>query len=346
MDDKLLSDDVYKVLGYVEQLLNSPVTPQIPDEYAHDDRFLRFHETALGVRDSVESFAKGEMSQPIVVRGFLAGSLKALQANLRHLVWKVQQVEKGDYSQRVSFMGDFSDAFNSMVVQLATTIDILKEKEESLLNLAISLQEEARKRSIAIQELKKSEANYKYLAQHDPLTGALNRRSFFSLAIAKLKHSLSGGRSSCICMLDIDYFKAINDNYGHTEGDKALKSIVDNSLPCLRQSDIMGRFGGEEFIFLFADVDKEQGVKAAERIRTTIENNPFTLSDGTIIPLRVSLGVVDLCEESTSANCSIEQLLRNGVKAADKALYQAKAKGRNCVCFTSLDELDGLNELG
>lgn len=329
----------HMVLDHAEKLLDAMDPPPIPDEFAEDEVFIQFHEKILALREIMASFACGDLSQQIQLRGVVAGSCKALQANLRHMAWKVQQIEKGDYTQRMDFMGDFSSSFNKMVVQLETNIEALQQKEEALTNLAVSLQEEVKRRSATLLKLKKSEAEFKYLAQHDPLTGVFNRRSFFALTQESLAGAIALKRDCCFCLLDIDYFKAFNDTHGHVEGDRALKFVVDMAQSSLRQSDIMGRYGGEEFIFFFSDADLAQGYAAAERIRVAIENSPLTLDNGKTVYLRASLGVAGLLA-SWALTHSCNALQSHVIRLADEALYQAKNEGRNRVCTAELKGLD------
>lgn len=329
----------HMVLDHAERLLDAMDPPPIPEEFSGDAVFIQFHEKILALREIMASFACGDLSQQIQLRGVVAGSCKALQANLRHMAWKVQQIEKGDYTQRMDFMGDFSSSFNKMVVQLETTIKALQQKEEALTNLAVSLQEEVKRRSDTLLKLKKSEAEFKYLAQHDPLTGVFNRRSFFALTQESLVGSIALKKDCCFCLLDIDYFKAFNDTYGHVEGDNALKFVVSMAQSSLRQTDIMGRYGGEEFIFFFSDTDLSQGVAAAERIRAAIENTPLTLDDGKTVYLRASLGVAGLLA-SWALTHSCSALQAHVIRLADEALYQAKNEGRNKVCAAELKGLD------
>lgn len=330
MDHDEKTQLAHSIIEYAEKLINAPHPPDIPPEFAEDEVFVRYHEKALALRVIIASFAKGDLSPSIDIRGFVAGSFKALQANLRHLTWQVQQIEKGDYTQRIDFLGDFSSAFNNMVVQLETTMAAVKQKEEALTHLAISLQKEVEKRSAAVQALEKSEAKFKYLAQYDPLTGVFNRRSFFSLVQAELKSALARGNPCCVCLLDVDHFKLFNDTYGHVEGDSALKHVVHHGAASLRQSDIMGRYGGEEFIFFFSGADLQQGCGAAERIRTSLAENLIILADGTAVPVSASLGVSVILGEWATED--IEDLLQQVIAQADAALYQAKAQGRNRVC--------------
>jgi diguanylate cyclase (GGDEF)-like protein len=121
-------------------------------------------------------------------------------------------------------------------------------------------------------------------------------------------------------MLDIDYFKRVNDNWGHQAGDDGLIHFVNLCRKNLREGDILGRMGGEEFAILMPDTDVEQAEIVADRIRTMLEEQPLLFS-GTRIPLTVSIGISEVTAEG------IEIALSN----ADEALYEAKHEGRNRV---------------
>jgi diguanylate cyclase (GGDEF)-like protein len=220
-----------------------------------------------------------------------------------------------------------------MAKKLKTTTDALIQKEEALTELAVSLQKEARRRSEALQELKKSEQRFKYLAQHDPLTDLLNRRSFFSFAEMALESASSLNKTCFVCLLDVDDFKQFNDTFGHIEGDRALQHVVMHSLNALRQTDIMGRYGGEEFIFLLTGVEEAHGYSAAERIRLAIEKHAFSLENGGTVSLTASIGVTVITPDKETNDFAPK--LRLGITQADAALYEAKARGKNQVCMAT-----------
>ena len=308
----------------------------IPAPFAGDAEFIHYHKDSVELRNIVTAFARGDLSTSITMKGYIAGACKNWQANLRHMIWKVQQVEHGDYTQRIDFLGEFSTSFNNMVEKLAATIEELQQKEEALTALAISLQQEARRRSAALQDLKKSEQKFKELAQRDPLTNLFNRRSFFAFAETGVQSASALREPCCVCLLDVDSFKRFNDTFGHLEGDRALQYVTQHSLSELRQSDIMGRYGGEEFIFLFASVGAEQGYIAADRIRLAIEKNAFPLENGGTESLTVSIGVAVILPNEKTGDYA--QKLRQGIAQADTALYQAKAEGKNRVCMAPPEE--------
>ena len=331
MDDNEALAVARQVLDFVERLQNDRKIPSIPEPFADDADFLKYHKKIVELRGTLIALGRGDLSVPITEMGFIAGACKSLQANLRHMVWKVNQVETGDYAHRIDFLGELSASFNNMVIRLKTTMEALKEKEEALTELAVSLQKEAKRRSEAMQELKKSEERFKYLAQHDPLTGLLNRRSFFSLAEMSLASTSSLNEPCCVCLLDVDDFKKFNDTFGHLEGDRALQHVVKHSLNALRQSDIMGRYGGEEFIFLLAGTGEEYGYAAADRIRLAIETHDFSLENGVTTTLTASIGVAVIPPEKKTDDYAPK--LRQKIAEADAALYEAKAQGKNRVCM-------------
>jgi len=333
MRDKEKNALAYQVLEYVKRLQNDRKVPQIPDLFANDADFLQYHKQIVELRAMITALSKGDLQASMSTKGFIAGSCKSLQANLRHVLWMVEQVEAGDYAHRLDFLGDLSTSFNNMVVRLKTTMDALRENEEILTELAGSLQKEAQKRSKAMRDLKKSEQRFKHLSERDSLTELLNRRAFFSLADTNLKDALSLDASCCVCLIDVDNFKKFNDTFGHLEGDRALQHVARHSLATLRQTDIMGRYGGEEFIILFTGMGEAQGYAAAERVRLGIENCAFSLENGDIADITVSVGLAVILPDSETSD--IAQRLRVGIAQADAALYRAKTQGKNrTILFT------------
>jgi diguanylate cyclase (GGDEF)-like protein len=161
------------------------------------------------------------------------------------------------------------------------------------------------------------------LAQYDPLTGLLNRRGmYFSLTHSIAASFRKDQEFSCI-NIDIDFFKQINDRYGHHGGDFVLKKISETLLTNVRPTDVCSRLGGEEFVIILPDTSESYAVSAAERIRVDIEKSEIMYMDK-IIKLTSSFGVA-----THRKSIDIDYLLKD----ADKALYAAKEKGRNTVCI-------------
>lgn len=162
------------------------------------------------------------------------------------------------------------------------------------------------------------------MAITDLVTGLFTRRHFTLLAQAELERSLRYKRALGVLMVDIDWFKRVNDTYGHSVGDQVLGGVAKLCADALRGTDMVGRWGGEEFAILLPEADADGAALIAERVRATVEETGIPLSDGTCIRVTVSLGVAAL-------NPQI-QTLGALVDCADQALYQAKQTGRNRVC--------------
>lgn len=335
--DAQSADMLQSALNHIHKLLHEPAEPELPQELRENAVLCGIHEYLIGLRGTLTQFSSGDFSRDITLRGVLAGRLKTLQSNLRHMVWQVQQVDNGDFTQRVDFLGEFSQSFNHLVEQLDATLTAMRNKEQELLTLSKSLEYEVEQRNFTLRALEQSEAEFRYLAEHDPLTEVLNRRSFFDLAQRELMHAYGSKECCCLALLDVDLFKRFNDTYGHLEGDCALKHVAGISKTGLRQGDIMGRYGGEEFIFLFPRTELAQGIAVAERIRLCIAEHPVRIAQGEAF-ITASLGVTAILPDRR--NNDFLQLLQRAIRTADFALYSAKDSGRNCVRFADLEAYD------
>ena len=167
------------------------------------------------------------------------------------------------------------------------------------------------------KKLKKME----HLAYTDPLTGAYNRRYFMERAAEELGKMRRGSPYS-VLIIDIDFFKRINDTYGHPIGDEVLKILVGRIKNVLKQGTVFARFGGEEFIVLLPGISEDTALEVGWRINKTIESHKFHIED-IDIAVTISCGV-------GAANCKTSDL-NETISSADKALYSAKAAGRNTV---------------
>jgi len=160
----------------------------------------------------------------------------------------------------------------------------------------------------------------KKLADIDGLTGLNNRRHLFELTETVFEKTKKENRSFSLLMVDIDHFKNFNDTYGHDTGDKILKIIADTIFNLIRRMDIVGRYGGEEFLVALTDADNKTANLAAERIRKTVEAQVLESKQFGDLKFTVSIGIATREGEE-----SVEEM----VKKADKNLYKAKANGRN-----------------
>lgn len=166
------------------------------------------------------------------------------------------------------------------------------------------------------------------LANKDGLTGIMNRRHFMQSAEVELQRAQRYRRPVTVAMADLDFFKKLNDTYGHAAGDAMLCAFADLVQDTLRQSDLVCRYGGEEFAFLFPEIGPAETQKLAERLRARCDAMEVPLPDGRSIKATVSIGLADASE------CPIEIAL----KRADEALYEAKRLGRNRVVQSGLPE--------
>lgn len=175
-----------------------------------------------------------------------------------------------------------------------------------------------------IYRLKRSQVRFMWLSRLDSLTGICNRKHFIEEAELALQLAARTRQPAALVILDLDHFKLINDTFGHSVGDHALKHIVEACRPLLGARDVFGRLGGEEFAVLLPDCTPEQALVRAERLRAAIDElSPLESGELTV---SASFGVADT--HSTGYDVS-ELLVR-----ADHALYRAKSEGRNRVVAT------------
>ncbi|GAB4482310.1 MAG: hypothetical protein Kow0088_25170 [Anaerolineales bacterium] len=484
-------------LHLLDQFRAVLIDPQESDLQLSGERDWAPYEQALkmltGIRRLVLSLAQGDLSYELKEKGVLAGAVKSLQANLRHLTWQTQQVAQGDFTQRVEFLGEFSAAFNQMVSQLeamarelqAQQDELVRRNDSLILEVAERERAEAAEREqrqlaealqaaamalnatlnyeevldiilervgdivaydsavimevnglsayvrraknyfrygkeveqrvlescfdipktpnlftmyttlkplvipdvdqypawdrqktgnpvrswigapiyahgkvLAFFSLDKLEPNY-YQSEHaqklemftnhaalamvnahlfqeiqrlavtDTLTGLYNRRYFFERACQEFSRSCRYQHPLTVIMLDLDHFKSVNDTYGHPAGDLVLQSISRLLTQTVRNSDLVARFGGEEFILLLPETSLQYGELLAERLRQKIATTPIAVNDG-FITISASFGVCG----GNPTDCQLEpqRAIEVMIELADQALYQAKQGGRNRVC--------------
>ena len=172
----------------------------------------------------------------------------------------------------------------------------------------------------ALHKLQAANAELAWMASTDSLTGASNRRHFLDEIELELGRAKRNGLPVSLLALDIDHFKAVNDQYGNQAGDALLKAFVDVIRGTLRPYDVLGRVGGEEFMVLLPGTSREAAAVLAERIRGRVESMimPF---DGTTLSVTASIGVAEFGVDGDSQDAVF--------KAADARMYQAKHEGRN-----------------
>jgi diguanylate cyclase (GGDEF)-like protein len=268
---------------------------KIPDEIDLDPdlkenkNFQKLLRSITDLRDLSYALSKGNLHMFAYSKGFILSNLKALQANLRHLTWQTKQVAEGDFTQRVEFLGEFSDSFNEMA-----------------------------------SKLQKNTLELERLANVDFLTQVPNRRSAMQYLEQIFRLYKNTGRPFSILMFDIDFFKQINDDYGHDAGDRVLSKFSLTLKTVFRESDIFCRLGGEEFIAILPETLIEGAIVIAERSRMIIADTEFSDTEGVSLKTTVSVGTSQVHPEDES--------FTSVVVRSDEALYKAKRNGRNRTC--------------
>lgn len=171
------------------------------------------------------------------------------------------------------------------------------------------------------RDRKAMESSLRQRATHDSMTGSLNREGFFPLAVRAIRAARTHHRPLGLLLIDLDHFKRVNDRYGHQAGDTVLERVVDELAHGLREDDLLGRYGGEEFVVALPDAAPATVVEIAERLRQRIERLRVPL-DGREVAVTVSIGCAMLGEDD-----DIDTLIGR----ADRGLYAAKRTGRNRV---------------
>ncbi len=180
---------------------------------------------------------------------------------------------------------------------------------------------------VDISELTRAQRELEQIALHDTLTGLANRRKFRSRFELELAHRMRSGSSFALLLVDIDFFKQINDRWGHLVGDECLKGVANLLSSTLRAVDLVARFGGEEFLVLLSDTGLDEAFVVAEKLRAAVAAAVPASIDGQALHLTVSIGVT-----ASSAVAADTPDFDHMLEQADRAVYAAKHAGRNRVC--------------
>jgi diguanylate cyclase (GGDEF)-like protein len=168
----------------------------------------------------------------------------------------------------------------------------------------------------------RTELRHKEAAMIDPLTGLLNRRALLQDAELLLQRQVARDRPVAVLLIDLDHFKSINDRFGHSIGDKVLQVFAKTTHASVRDTDLVGRLGGEEFTVILADASSDNAFLVADRIRAAFQVNAAAV-EGHVLHATASIGVAVMIDPAQDLTRLLAQ--------ADRALYRAKSRGRNRV---------------
>ena len=191
---------------------------------------------------------------------------------------------------------------------------------------------------VEIESLRQQIEELDRLVLTDALTGVFNYRHFNYALQAEMDRSKRSGIPTSLVMIDLDHFSNINETHGHENGNIVLKHLAETLTSELRTTDIVCRYGGEEFVVIFPETHLNQAVKVADRIREMIADNPVESNDG-VIDITVSMGASVYMKSSILT-------INEFIDSVGKYLYEAKQSGRNCICHIDYAELRTVTELG
>lgn len=189
-----------------------------------------------------------------------------------------------------------------------------------------------------VDKLRRQVSELSELVSTDALTGLFNFRHFKTVLQAEMDRSKRSGIPTSLVMVDADHFKSINDTHGHEIGNQALRHLADILRAEVRTTDIVCRFGGEEFAMVFPETHLNLAVKVADRIRQEVESTPLATEQGEV-RLTVSMGASVYMKTSV---LDIDEF----IDSVDKYLYEAKQAGRNCICHIDYADLRTVTEVG
>jgi len=247
----------------------------------------KLYDYIISLRELTTALAKGDLKKTVPGKGYILANLKALQANLLHLTWQSKMVANGDFSQRVDFLGEFSDAFNEMALKLQNSnMQLVK------------------------------------MATTDTLTQIPNRLALAQFLSAAFKKSVEQDTPFSIIIFDIDNFKRVNDTYGHDIGDKVLVKISEILNSQFRSNDIFSRYGGEEFMAALPGISQENCFKIAKRAISLVSKTKIPANADEHISITVSAGV----SSRISKDITYENIIKRSDNALYKAKTSGKNK--------------------
>jgi diguanylate cyclase (GGDEF)-like protein len=312
-----LEDDV---VGILELGLSTKKTI----DYLEEHKYIQVKREAL----IILLIALGEFFalSYIIIRplSLMTSALKDGADESGRIVKKLPVFSEDEFGRMAEAFNSLGDKLNAAHERLQSDIDIA---DEELLQTNRRLIKQSK-------ELQRVNEKFKRLSITDELTGLYNRRHFQELIQSDIEVSIRYGNSNSLLLIDLDFFKKINDNYGHPCGDQVLKEVSKTVKFSLRKTDILCRIGGEEFAVLCRQADRGDATDVAEKIRSIVEKSAVTCGDDRI-RCTISIGISTF--DGKDKNQNLETIYRE----SDLALYHAKKSGRNTVVhYDNLSELD------
>ncbi len=179
-----------------------------------------------------------------------------------------------------------------------------------------------------VMDLKDAKKDLEYQATHDPLTGLYNRRFIMDQLHRELSQAIRYGFECSLVLMDLDHFKRVNDTYGHVVGDVVLKQVAHDLKRSVRTADVVGRWGGEEFIVLLPHTSVADAQLAVQKWLKHVQSTPVGLANGELLDISFSAGVTSLVVQKGQ---TVDQHIETLLEKVDLHLYQAKDCGRACV---------------
>lgn len=256
------------------------------------------------------------ISVPIKVGGELFGVLNVSHPETHYFSdWHIRLLE----------------IYKNMLGQLIANFRLFKEMDQRIAKKTQHLEK-------ALEEAESLKGLYEKLSMVDSLTSLYNRRFFYEQIAVPFAKTIRYGDPLCLLLIDLDFFKNVNDGYGHHSGDKVLIDIANTLKKMVRSGDVLARFGGEEFVIAFSNTDGDKGLVFAERIRKAIELLRWDF-DGQEVIVTASIGICCvLCQQSAQNNES-KPSIDTYIRYADLAMYAAKERGKNQVAIFNQDML-------
>lgn len=320
----------YKVFDYDQRFIGATGVGLTVDAVVKliDDYQIRYDRSVYFVDTDGRIVLTGATGGPM---GAKVGQALSDVAGLEDLQAKLAQPQTGDFEYQEHGRGHFLNV--RFIPELDWYLFVDKHETGALagirqslyLNLLICLVVTAIVLTLVSIVLRRYQTRIAALATTDQLTELLNRRGFDLLANQAIQEARRNPSPLCALLLDLDNFKDLNDNHGHLAGDEVLRGFANKLRDNLRQSDIICRWGGEEFILLLKDTSPEQARLLAEKVRQQTEHSRFSYK-GASLQITTSIGLAELHPDD-----SLSELLAR----ADGALYRAKQSGRNRTCEAS-----------